>query len=108
MSRHSSFNNESHRAVSSFDKMGGWVLPPITPVSLVGPTATQQPIGIGAGLQGHTTLPAARSSPLVGPTLAWPHASLPPASLLQLPTSVSTPHPYLPSFIIAVSRPFRP
>ena len=75
--------------------MGGWVLPHITPVSLVGLTATKQPIGIGAGLQvqGHTPLAAARSSPLVGPTLAWPHASLPPASLLQLPTSVITPHP---------------
>lgn len=75
--------------------MGGWVLPHITPVSWVGLTATKQPIGIGAGLQvqGHTPLTAARSSPLVGPTLAWPHASLPPASLLQLPTSVITPHP---------------
>lgn len=73
----------------------GWVLPHITPVSRVGLTATKQPIGIGAGLQvqGHTPRPAARSSPLVGPTLAWPHASLPPASLLQLPTSVITPHP---------------
>lgn len=70
--------------------MGGWVLPHITPVSWVGLTAAKQPIGIGAGLQvqGHTPLPAARSSPLVGPTLAWPHASL-----LQLPTSVITPHP---------------
>lgn len=51
---------------------------------------------------------SARSSPLVRPTLGWPHASLPPASLLQLPTSVITPHPYLPSFIIAVSCPSRP
>lgn len=50
-----------------------------------------------------------RSSPLVGPTLGCPHAPacLPPASLLQLPTSVITPRPYLPSFIMAVSRPFR-
>lgn len=58
VSRHSNFKNESHRAVSSFDRMGGWVLPPITPVSMVGPTASQQPIGIGAGLQGHTPLEA--------------------------------------------------
>lgn len=39
-------------------------------------------------VQGHTPLQDARSSPLVGPTLGCPHASLPPASLLQLPTSV--------------------
>lgn len=97
------------RRVQASTGMGGWVLPHITPVSWVGLTATKQPIGIGVGLQGHTPLPAARSSPLVGPTLGCPHAPacLPPASLLELPTSVITPRPYLPSFIIAVSRPFR-
>lgn len=96
VSRHSSFV-QSHHAVFKL-RWDGWVdgsFRTSLPVCWVGLTATTQPIGIGAGLQvqGHTPLPAARSSPLVGPTLAWPHASLPPASLLQLPTSVITPHP---------------
>lgn len=52
--------------------------------------------------------PCRQKLPLVRPTLTCPHASLSPASLLQLPTSVITPHPYLPSFIIAVPRPSRP
>lgn len=69
--------------------MGGWVLPPISPVEVGGSqSCASANRHWGWVVQGHTPLEDARSSPLVGPTLGCPHASLPPASLLQLPTSV--------------------
>lgn len=72
---------------------------PITSVNLVGLKPHNSQSALDLDLQGRNPPQGARSSPLVIPTLACPHASLPPyisTYLLQLPSSVITPHSFVP------------